>query len=174
MGYKTYSNITCPKKRFFVNTKFTKCKTSRTLQINVFEIQIIKILENCFQNMNCFYWIKLIPVLIYLQFWYYNFPQLELPCFPHHPCHISPYPTETSLQHNPHHVFYRFPYLGLPHLTTRHHKYWINKTYAKPTQWNFLSSYIQILIPYGSNTLHIKNWVFKRRSSFKFRQHGEQ
>ena len=25
--------------------------------------QIIKILEDCFRNMNCFFWIKLIPVL---------------------------------------------------------------------------------------------------------------
>ena len=28
--------------------------------------------------MNCFFWIKLIPVLIHLKYWYYIFPHLEL------------------------------------------------------------------------------------------------
>ena len=61
---------------------------------------------------------------------------------------ILPQPTENPLQHNPHYVLYWFPYFALPHLTT--------KPCANPSQANFLSSYIRILIPYGSNTLPIK------------------
>ena len=97
MGHKTYSNTTCPNRRCggkcwrrssllrtFLNLKH------HTPQKSMYsEQQIIKILEICFQNMNCFYWIKLIPVPIYLKYWYYDFPYLELPCLPHHLCQIS-------------------------------------------------------------------------------------
>ena len=34
----------------------------------------MKILEVFFQNINCFSWINLIPVLIHLKYWYYHFP----------------------------------------------------------------------------------------------------
>ena len=40
--------------------------------------QIIKILENCFQSMNCFSWTKLIFVPIHLKYWCYNSAHLEL------------------------------------------------------------------------------------------------
>ena len=50
--------------------------------------QIIKILVNCFQKMNCFSWIKLTPIRIHLKYWHYNFPHLKLPCLPHYLCHI--------------------------------------------------------------------------------------
>ena len=48
--------------------------------------QIIKILENCFQEMNCFSWVKLTP--IHLKYRHHNFSYLELPCLPYYPCHI--------------------------------------------------------------------------------------
>ena len=69
MGYKIYLNITCRNKMcyVFVNTKITQYKTSPTLQIDVFVIPNKKILENCCQNLNCFSWIKLIPVLIHVK-----------------------------------------------------------------------------------------------------------
>ena len=47
-------------------------------------------MENYFQNKNCFYWIKLIPVLIHLKYWYYNSSYLQLPYLPHHLCKILP------------------------------------------------------------------------------------
>ena len=88
--------------------------------------QIIKILENCFQKVNCFSWIKLTPILIHLEYCHHNFPYLELACLPHYPCHILSKPTEIPLQYSPHHVLHRFPYFVVPHSTTRYHNYWIN------------------------------------------------
>ena len=40
--------------------------------------QIIKILENYFQNLSSFSWIKLIPVVIHLKYWYCNSTYLDL------------------------------------------------------------------------------------------------
>ena len=90
--------------------------------------QIIKILQNCFQNMNWFSWIKLIPVLIRLKYWYYDSTYLELPCLPHRLYKSLPWPSENPRQCNPHHVLHRFPYFVLPHSTTRRRKYWIYLT----------------------------------------------
>ena len=70
--------------------------------------QIIKVLENCFQSMNYFFWIKVISVLIHFKYCYYNIPSLNLPCLPCHPCQISPWPTETPLQVSPHHALHSF------------------------------------------------------------------
>ena len=59
--------------------------------MNAFEIpnnQIIKVLKNYFQNISCFSWINMVPVLVHLKYWYYNFPQLEPPCLSHHLRHI--------------------------------------------------------------------------------------
>ena len=68
----------------------------------------------------------------------------------------SPLPAETVLQHNPHHViFIIFPILSYPiwrHATIMRYI----KPYAKPSQSNLLSRYMQIIIPYWSNTLPIK------------------
>ena len=49
MEYKIYSTITCPSRRCY-----GKCKTSRILKIDVFEVpDKLKIMKNCSQNMNC-------------------------------------------------------------------------------------------------------------------------
>ena len=79
--------------KVFIAKKCTQCKTSHTLEKPNY--QIIKILENCFQNMNCFPWIKLISVLIYLKYYYCN--NLELPCLFRYLCQISPSSTEKPL-----------------------------------------------------------------------------
>ena len=56
-------------KGLIITEKFTQCKTSPTLKIDVFEIpDKIKILKNCFQDMNCFPWINLVTVLIHLKY----------------------------------------------------------------------------------------------------------
>ena len=100
--------------------------------------QIVKLLENYFQNLNCFSWIKLIPVLIHLKYWYNNFPYLELPCLPHHHCQVLPQPTRTPLQHNPYHVLHRFPCFFLLHSTKYHYRCWIYqiRCRAKPITFN--------------------------------------
>ena len=41
--------------------------------------KLIKVLGNCFGKMKCCFWIKLILVLIYLKYRYYNFPLADLP-----------------------------------------------------------------------------------------------
>ena len=99
--------------------------------------QIINILEIVFQNMNCFFRINLIPVLIDLKYWYCNPPYLQIFCFPYHSCLILPQPTETSVRHSPHRVLHRLPCFSLAHSTTWHHKYWIYQTIwqAKPIRF---------------------------------------
>ena len=130
---------------------------------------IIKILGNCFQNMKCFYWTKLIPVMIHLKYWYYNSPQLQRPSLPHHLYQVLPQPTETLPQHYPHHVFHRFPYFVLPYSTTRHHKYWIYQTIW---QSNSIKFFITLFTDH--NTFWVKHAthqkVFDSRFSFKVGQ----
>ena len=131
-------------------------------------------MKNCFKNMNVFNKIKLISALIHFKYWYYNAPSLELPCLPRYLCQFSPWPTETPLQYNPHHVLYRFPYFVWLHSTT-HHNYWMYQTIYKATQANqthyqaiYTSSYLIGQILYLS-----KSWVFKSRFFFKVRQDGK-
>ena len=82
-------------------------------------------------------------------------------------CLIFPYPNETLLQHNPHHVFHQFSYFVLTHSTSCYHKHWIYQT----SQSNLLSSYIHIM---GQICYPTKSWVSKSRFSFKVRIHGQQ
>ena len=91
--------------------KFTHCKTSRTLKIDVFGIPHYKSIGKFFSKYE----------LLFLD-----------------PANSSSYPsqililqlpmTETPLQHSPRHVLHRFHYFALPHSATRHHKYWIYQT----------------------------------------------
>ena len=88
MGCRIYSNITCPNRRcygkywrmFSLLRKLFNVKHHPPEKLMYSEYQMIKILENCFQNMNCFSWIKLIPVLIHLKYSYYDSSYLELLC----------------------------------------------------------------------------------------------
>ena len=114
-------------------------------------------MEYCFQIMKRFSWIKLLPVLIHLKYWYYNTPSLEISCLANHLCQISLWLTETPIQHNMETIilFIGFPILPnpiWPHATGIVY----TKPYAKPSHPNFLSSYMQIIKSYGSNMLSIK------------------
>ena len=144
--------------RVFINKKFTQCKILHTLKIDVFEIPDKEILQNCFQNMNCFSWTKLISVLIHLRYWYYTSPHLELHCLPHHLCQVLPYPTETPLQHNTYYDLHRFPYFVVFHWTTHYHKYLdiLKHVSSQANQIYYQFIYIQIIISYGSNTVPMK------------------
>ena len=123
-------------------------------------------MENCFQNMTCFSWIKLISFLIYLKYWYYN--TLPLPHL------IKSWPTISSLFNTTLIVFFiGFPILSYP-IRPRATLIGYTKLNARANQSNLLSSYIQI------NTLSVKHATyqkiraFKSGFSFKVRQHGHQ
>ena len=132
--------------------------------------QIMKILENCFQNMIYFYWIKLIPVLIHLKYWYYNSPYLELSSLHHYLCQILLSQLKPS---NPHHFLHQFLYVVVPHPTTSHYKNWICQTIRKAYPIKFFTKlYID------HNTLWINHAIHQKaeslRVSFKVTQHGQQ
>ena len=139
-----------------ITKKFTQCKISRTF----------KILKNCFQNTNCFSWIKLIPVLIHLKYRYYNSPNLELLSLPHHLSQTLSKPNETSLQHNPPHVLHRFLCFVLPHSTKRHHQY---RIYQTTYQANAIKNIIKLYI--YQNTLWVKKVTLQKAESLRAASH---
>ena len=52
--------------KIFITKKLNQCKASRTLKIDVIGIpDKMEKLQYCFQNMNCFSWIKLVQVPIH-------------------------------------------------------------------------------------------------------------
>ena len=76
MGCQLYPNITCLNpteaireilEKFFITKKCAQRKTLHTLKNDVFELSDNEILENCFQNMDYFPWMKLSTVLIHLK-----------------------------------------------------------------------------------------------------------
>ena len=128
--------------------------------------QIIKILENCFQNMNCFSWIKLIFVPIHLKYWCYNSAHLELHYLT---VSVKLYPSQLKPVFS---TILIVLFIGLPIFSYPIQPYTTTdieyiKPYAKPSQSNASSSYMQIIISYRSSTSRIKNWVFKDFFSFK-------
>ena len=137
--------------KVFITKKFTQCKT-RTLKIDVFEIPDNKnIKKNYFQNGNCFSWIKLIPVLIHLKYWYCNSPYLELPYLPRYFCQI--FSTRSSSTQSSScclsvSLFRPTPFDHVP-------------PQAIPSQSSLISSYIRIILPYGLNTPPIKNLSYQ-------------
>ena len=118
--------------------------------------QILKILKNCFQNMNCSFWIKLILVLIHLKNWYYHSPHAELCYIPYYLRQVLPEPTETFSNTNLIMFFIGFNILSYSIRQQATTSIGYTKSYIKPKQSNLLSSWIQIMIPYGSNAQPIK------------------
>ena len=129
--------------------------------------RIKKILENYFQNMTCFSWIKLISVLICLKYWYYNTLFLELPCFPCPFCQISPWPAEIPSSS----VFLFCPILC-------HHAQqkinWIYQTKCQAKSIRFIIKLYTNKYLFGETRYVSKISVFKTCFSFKVRQHGQQ
>ena len=124
-------------------------------------------MENCFQNMTCFYWIKLISFLIYLKYWYYN--TLPLPhLMKFHPGHQKSLFNTTLIV-----FFIGFPILSYP-IRPRATLIGYTKLNAKANQSNLLSSYIQINTLSAKHATYQKIRAFKRGFSFKVRQHGQQ
>ena len=143
--------------KIFITKKITQCRTSCTLKIDILETpDKIKILENCFQNMNYFSWIKLIPNLIYLKYWYYNSPYLELPCLPHLSVKFCPSKLKPLFKTILIMLFIGFPILHYSILSYDTTSIGYTEPCAKPSYWNLLSSCIKITTLYGSNMLPIK------------------
>ena len=136
--------------KVFITKKYTQCKTG-TLKIDV-----LKNWKSFFQNMSCFSRIKLIPVLIHLKYLYWNTLSLDLPCLSHHICGISPWSIETLFNTIFIMLFITFPIFSYNIRTHTTTGIGYTKPYAKPSQSNLLSIYIQITITYESNTLPIK------------------
>ena len=87
--------------------------------------------------MNCFYWAKIIPVLIHLKHWQYHSPYQDL---------------STILIM----FFIGFSILSYPIQPSATTTIGYPKPYGKPSQSNLLSSCLQIVMLYGSGTLTIK------------------
>ena len=129
--------------------------------------QEIKILENYIQNMNCFSWIKLIPVLIHLKYWYYSCPYLELPCLPHHLCQSLSQPTEANI---PSSCYSLVSVFVLPHSTTHCHKYLIYQTICEAKPVKFI-----IKLYTDHDSLCLKHATYQKAQSLRaFRQHVKQ
>ena len=141
--------------KVFIAKKFTQCKTSRSryqISPNIrFEIPDNKDFRNCVQNMNCFSWIKLIPVLIHLIYWYYDSPFLELVSLP---ISVKFYPRQFQPLFNTILImfFTGFPILSYPHSTTHHHNYRICQTIWQAKLIKFI-----IKLYSDNNTLWVKH-----------------
>ena len=115
----------------------------------------MKILENCLQNVNCCSWIKLVSVLIHLKY---------CTAIPHPwsfliilAIYVKLHPGQLKLLFNTTLIilFIGFSILSYP-LRPQATIIGYTKPNAKPDQSNLLSSYLQMIIPFWSNTLPIK------------------
>ena len=111
--------------------------------------QRIKILENCFQNMNCFFWIKLIPVLLHLKYCHDNSPYLEIPCLPHN---LKLYPSQLKPLFN---TVLIMLFIGF---SISSYPVWPRAT----CHHNHMPNQIK------------QSWLFKNLFFFKVRQHSQQ
>ena len=142
--------------KVFITKKFTQCKTSHILKLDAFEIpDKIRILEDFIQNMNCFSWINLVPVLVHLKYLYYDSPySFPASCT----ASVKFYPSKLKSLFNTILImfFIDFPIFSYPirPLTTTSIGY--TKIYPKQSNSNVLSSYIYVIISYGGNTLPMK------------------
>ena len=145
--------------KVFITNKSTHWKTCSS-KIDVFKIPYNKSIGNCFQNTNCFSWIKLISVLIYLKYWYYNSHTYSFPNSLTISAKFLTSQLKSLFNTIPIKFFIGFHILSYairPRATTSSGYI---KPYANPSQSNLISSYIKIIIPYGSNTLSIKKLSF--------------
>ena len=116
-------------------------------------------MENCFQNMNCFAWIKLIPVLIHLKYWCYNSLYLELP-FPYRLSHftqanLNPSSTQSSSCYSLFSLFFPTPFSKAP------------PQVLIQTIWNATPITYMIKLYTDHNKLWLKSWVFRAASLLK-------
>ena len=169
-----YSNITCSNRKCYgkhwrrssllINLLNLK---HHNLKINVFEIRGNKNIGKLFSKYELLFLGQANPSsdpsqILILQF---PIPRASLP--PSLSLSNFTLANWNPLQHNLDHVLHQFSYFVLPHSTTSHHKYWIYQTIYKVKPINLLASYIQIMIPYQSNTLPIKKLSLYDRLLFQ-------
>ena len=119
------------------------------------------ILENYFQNVNWFSFIKLVLISFGLsQIMILQFPifRVSLPPSPFLPNFTLA--NWNPLQHNPHHILHQFPYFVLHHLTTSYHKYWIYQAIVSKLHRRHSTLWVK-------QAIHQKSYI-----SFKVKQHG--
>ena len=148
--------------KVFNSKKFTNCKTSLTLTIDVSEIPDNKNIGKLFPNYELLFVDQTNSSSDPSQILTQQFSSSS--CIPHHLCQILLKPTETPLQHNPHYVLRRFPYFVVLHLTTRHHKYWIYQTICEAKSIKFV-----IKLFTDHNTLLVKQAIHQKTESEYFR-----
>ena len=130
---------------------------------------MIKTLENCFRNMSCFFWIKLIPVLKKL---IQKFPITRTPLPPSSSlsnftsclanCLQISLANWNSLQHNPYNVLHWFPYFFLSHSATCHHKYLIYQNICNAQPSKFI-----IKLYTDHNALWVKRATYQKAESLR-------
>ena len=111
-----------------------------------------------------FFWTKLIPVLIHLNYSHYNSHRISLPPSTSNFTLASwnPFSAQSSSCSSLLSLFFPTPFdLTPPHVWD------IQKYMVIQNRSNLIISSTQIIIPYGSNALPIKNWDFKGRFSFE-------
>ena len=101
------------------------------------------------------------PVLIYLKYWYYNSPYLEIPCLPDHlcqifPCQLKPSSTQSSSYSSSVSLF------CLSYSTTGHQKYWIYQTIGKIKPIKFITNLCA-----NHNTLWVKHVTHQKAESLR-------
>ena len=132
--------------------------------------QIIKYWNIVFKKKTCFSWIKLIPVLVHLKYWYYDFPYL---------------PPSSSLSNfnlanwNPSSTQSSSCSLSVSLFCPTPCNHTLPQVLDIPNHVAIQSSQIYYQVVYRSwylmdQTCYAsKSWVFKSRFSFKVRQHGQ-
>ena len=89
--------------KVFINKKFTQCKTSRTLKMDVLEIPGNKNIGKLFSKYKLLFLNQANSCSVHLKYWCYHSPHLELHCLPDHLCknftlvNWNPYSTQYLL-----------------------------------------------------------------------------
>ena len=146
--------------KFFINNKFTQCNTPRTLKIDVFELPNNKNIGKLFSKDELLFLdqanSKSDPSqILILQF---PIPRASLPPSPSLSNFTLANWNHSSTQSLSFLIIFFIGFLILfypirPHATTFIE---YTKPYANPSQSDLISSYMQVIMLYGSNTLPIK------------------
>ena len=147
---------------FCITKKCTRYILSSALKTDVFEIPDNKNIGKLFPKYELLFLDQAKSSSDPSEILILQFPIPRALCLSHHLCQILPQPTETPLQHNPHHVLHRFPYFVLPDSTTRYHKYWIYQTIweAQP-----IKSIVKLYTDH--NTLWVKHATHQKAESLR-------
>ena len=140
----------------FITQKFTHYKTSRTLKLDVLKISDNENTEKLFLKYEQLFLDQANSSSNPSQILILQLPIRRTSLLPQHLCQILPQPTETLTNTNLIMFFIGFNILSYSIRPQATASIGYTKSDIKPSQSNLLSSFIQIMIPYGLNTLPIK------------------